>query len=89
MSASVAATVEQVRDQRLERRSLLAAQLQQLSDLIFAFLEEVAERVVELEPELAAMQAQADAMTAKAAEAATRAAALETMLSTPPPPVRS
>ena len=59
------------------------AQLEQLSELVVTFLEEVAQRVKDLEPELAEVQAEADADIAKAAAAATTA-----RKQTAAPPVR-
>ena len=52
-----------------------AAELTQLGEIVVDFLEEVTQRVIEMEPELAAVEAEADDITAKAAEAASNARA--------------
>ena len=83
---------------RLEsRRSsappFVAAQLQQLGETVVDFLEELTENLVTLEPELADVQAQADAATSRAAEAAAaarqadKAPPARRAKSTPPPVV--
>ena len=65
---------------RLEQRAEDApgfekAKIVQLSELVVTFLEEVAERIRELEPKLTEIQAEADADIAEAAEAAKAARA--------------
>jgi len=59
-----------------------AAELEALGELVLSFLEELTDRVREIEPEWQQEQAQADAVTAKAAEKAR--AALRGLKSTPP-----
>lgn len=73
--------------------SFEAAELQQLAELTVSFLEQVADQMQALEPELAEVQAQADSIATEAAAAAAKARAdirpARRAKSTPPPSATS